>query len=288
MSGRSTTSSLPALSGRPATCRAACRAAPQEIPPAMPSARASSRAVRKASSSVTGMTSSITLRSRTSGTKPAPMPWILCGPLAPPESTGEAAGSTPTTRTDGRRALSTWPTPVIVPPVPTPATKMSTRPSVSAQISSAVVRRCTSGLAGLRNCCSITAPGVAATICSARAMAPAMPSGPGGQHQLRPQQAHQAPPFDARRLRHGQDEPVALGGADEGQGDAGVAAGGLHQGRARQQPPVTLRRLDHGQADAVLHAGERVEGLDLGDDAGPSRRSHAGQLHQRGVARSSG
>jgi cysteine synthase A len=33
-------------------------------------------------------------RLRTPGTNPAPMPWIGCGPLAPPESTGEAAGST--------------------------------------------------------------------------------------------------------------------------------------------------------------------------------------------------
>ena len=38
-----------------------------------------------------------------------------------------------------------------VPPVPTPATTMSTLPSVSAQISSAVVRRCTSRLAGFAN-----------------------------------------------------------------------------------------------------------------------------------------
>ena len=30
------------------------------------------------------------------GTKPAPMPWILCGPGLPPDSTGESAGSTAT------------------------------------------------------------------------------------------------------------------------------------------------------------------------------------------------
>ena len=32
--------------------------------------------------------------SRLSGTKPAPMPWIGCGPGSPPDSTGEASGST--------------------------------------------------------------------------------------------------------------------------------------------------------------------------------------------------
>ena len=38
----------------------------------------------------------------------------------PPASTGERAGSTATIRTPGSVCLSTSPTPVIVPPVPTP------------------------------------------------------------------------------------------------------------------------------------------------------------------------
>ena len=67
------------------------------------------------------------------------MPWIGCGPLTPPESTGDAAGSTATKRTDGLRSRITSATPVIVPPVPTAATKMSSFPSVSRQTSSAVV-----------------------------------------------------------------------------------------------------------------------------------------------------
>ena len=54
--------------------------------------------------------------------------------------------------TPGLRSFSTWPTPVMVPPVPMPATKMSTPPSVSSQISSAVVRRWISGFAGFSNC----------------------------------------------------------------------------------------------------------------------------------------
>ncbi len=66
----------------------------------------------------------------------------------------------------------------MVPPVPMPATTMSTPPSVSAQISSAVVRRCTSGLALFANCLTCTAP-VSAPICSALATAPFMPSEPG-------------------------------------------------------------------------------------------------------------
>ena len=57
--------------------------------------------------------------------------------------------------TPGLRAFNTSPTPVIVPPVPTPETKMSTAPSVSRQISSAVVVRWISGLAGFSNCCGM-------------------------------------------------------------------------------------------------------------------------------------
>ena len=57
----------------------------------------------------------------------------------PLESIGESAGSTATALNDGLRALTTSATPVIVPPVPTPETNISTLPSVSFQISSAVV-----------------------------------------------------------------------------------------------------------------------------------------------------
>ena len=57
---------------------------------------------------------------------PAPSPWILCGPGFEPDSTAESFGSTATILNDGLRGLITWPTPVIVPPVPTPATRMST------------------------------------------------------------------------------------------------------------------------------------------------------------------
>ena len=87
-------------------------------------------------------------------------PLDLVRPGLPPESTGLSAGSTATMRTPGLRAFSTWPTPVIVPPVPTPETKTSISPSVSFQISSAVVRRWISGLAGFSNCCGMTASGI--------------------------------------------------------------------------------------------------------------------------------
>ncbi len=90
-------------------------------------------------------------RLRTGGTKPAPMPWILCGPGTRPESTAEVAGSTATTCSFGLRSLRTSPTPVIVPPVPTPQTRTSTLPSSASHSSGPVVRRWASGLAGLEN-----------------------------------------------------------------------------------------------------------------------------------------
>ena len=107
------------------------------------------------------------------------MPWIGCGPFWPPDSTGDAAGSTAMTCTPGLRSLSTWPTPVMVPPVPTPAMKMSTWPSVSSQISSAVVTRWIAGFAGFMNCCGMKYLGSLAASSVALAMAPPMPSGPG-------------------------------------------------------------------------------------------------------------
>ena len=62
-------------------------------------------------------------------------------PEVPLLSTGEEAGSTATTFTSGFWLLRYSPTPVMVPPVPTPATKISTLPSVSCQISGPVVAR---------------------------------------------------------------------------------------------------------------------------------------------------
>ena len=119
--------------------------------------------------------SSITLRSRMSGTKPAPMPWMGWGVCWPPDKTGLASGSTATIFSPGRRGFSAWPTPVMVPPVPTPATKMSSLPAVSRQISSAVVRTCTSGFAGFWNCCGMKLSGTSFRSSSARAIEPFMP-----------------------------------------------------------------------------------------------------------------
>ena len=94
-------------------------AAPPEIPTSSPSSLAERRAISTDSSKVTVITSSIKSFLRISGTKPAPIPWILCGPGLPPESTGLSTGSTATILNDGFFGLMYSPTPVSVPPVPT-------------------------------------------------------------------------------------------------------------------------------------------------------------------------
>ena len=89
----------------------------------------------------------------TSGTNPAPIPWILCGPGLPPERTGESFGSTAITSMSGNFSFSTSPVPVTVPPVPTPAINASKlKPSNASIISGPVVKRCASTFAGFSNC----------------------------------------------------------------------------------------------------------------------------------------
>ena len=180
------TRSFPWFSGRDATFTEAATAAPQEMPQVMPSSRWSRLAISTASSFVTCTTSSTTPRSRTSGLKPAPMPWILCGPglgVSPARtavSTGEWAGSTATDQMAFFFSfLRYFVTPVMVPPVPTPATKMSIFPSVSFQISGPVVSKWMRGLAGFSNWpASQYFFGSLATISLARAMAPGIPLAP--------------------------------------------------------------------------------------------------------------
>ena len=60
-----------------------------------------------------------------------------------------------------------------------PETKMSTAPSVSAQISGPVVARWIAGFAAFSNCLARMAPGVFATISAAASTAPFIPDAPG-------------------------------------------------------------------------------------------------------------
>ena len=206
--------------------------------------------------------------------KPAPMPWILCGPGLPPERTGESVGSTATARKPGLRSRSTSATPVMEPPVPTPRDqdvdlRRRCRPRSPR-------RWCAGGPPGWPGSGTAGARRRPASLRRSPrpcAMAPRMPSAPGREHQLGAVGAQQRPPLDAHRLGHREDAAVALRRADEREGDAGVAGGGLHDDAlARHQAALGLGGLDHRQADAVLDGPGRVERLELAEDLGAGAR----------------
>ena len=95
-----------------------------------------------ASTSVTGTMRSATFLLSTAGTKSGVQPWILCGANGLPPNNCAASGSVAMIFTSGRASLSTSPTPVSVPPVPQPVTKLSRRlPTKSWMISGPVVLR---------------------------------------------------------------------------------------------------------------------------------------------------
>ena len=120
------------------------------------------------------------------GTKPAPIPWIGCGPGLPPDSTGDSVGSTAKTFRSGQDCFSACAQPVMCPPVPTPVIIASSPSGKSSRISFAVVSRWIFTLAGFSNCCGIQAPGVSARSSFARAMAPDMPFSRGVRSKRAP------------------------------------------------------------------------------------------------------
>ena len=76
--------------------------------------------------SSTPITPSIAARSTIGGMNSSEIPCMRCFPtLHPVESVGEFAGSSGWTLTPGRRERRKRPTPITVPPVPTPATNAS-------------------------------------------------------------------------------------------------------------------------------------------------------------------
>ena len=114
------------------------------------------------------------------------------------------------------------------------------------------------------------------------AIAPFMPFSRGVSTTSAPEEGQHLAPLDRHRFRHGQDQPVAARGADEGESDAGIARGRLDQDRARPEPALGLHRLDHADPDAVLDAADRVEEFELEQQVGAraflgARRGHADQ-----------
>ncbi len=112
-----------------------------------PSSRVTRRAIANDSASLTRITRSTTDGSYVVGQKSSPTPSTRYGRPAPPEYT-DPSGSAPTTWTPGFCAFRYRPTPVMLPPVPMPATKCVMRPAVCRHTSGPVERSCSAGLAG--------------------------------------------------------------------------------------------------------------------------------------------
>src|SRR6478735_4397012 len=85
------------------------------------------------------------------------------------------------------------------------------------------------------------------------------PEGGVGEDQLSTVGAQQCAPLLAHRLRHREHH---------GQGDAGVARGGLDDRAAGLQVTGGLRRVDDRDTDAVLHRARRAVELELGGNDG--------------------
>ena len=98
------------------------------------------------------------------------------------------------------------------------------------------------------------------------------------QHQLGPQRPDDLLAFLAHSLGHGDADAVAFQASDQGDADAGVAAGRFADDRLGRQASVAFGPFEHGQGHAVLDAPAGVEELRLGVDV------LTPQPHQRRVA----
>lgn len=108
---------FPLFSGLLASSKAAQVAAPDEIPAKIPSFLARLSKVSPASSSLTGIISSIKSVFRILGTNPAPIPWILWGPFSPLANVCEENGSTATILISGFSSFNASAIPSSVPPI---------------------------------------------------------------------------------------------------------------------------------------------------------------------------
>ncbi len=81
---------------------------------------------------------------------------------------------------------------------------------------------------------------------------------PFGQHQIGAERLEQLAALDAHGFRHGQRQLVTARGGHEGQRDAGIAAGRLHQLFTGGQHATLFRIPNHIGTDAAFDAEARV------------------------------
>ena len=108
--------------------------------------------------------------------------------------------------------------------------------------------------------------------------------GARGQHDLRTERTQHDTAFRGHGLGHGQDDLVAAGGTHHGQGDAGVAGGSFDDGSAGLERAGLLRGVNNGDADTVLDAVGRVVELELDGHLGVQALGQAVEPDQRSAA----
>jgi hypothetical protein len=77
------------------------------------------------------------------------------------------------------------------------------------------------------------------------------------------EEPHQLAPLDREAVGHGDDQRIALGGADHRKADAGIPAGRLDHRLPRLQRAAALGFLDDADRQAILDRRRRVEVLRL-------------------------
>src|SRR5581483_12469354 len=94
----------------------------------------------------------------------------------------------------------------------------------------------------------------------------------------------EAPALLAHRIRHREDQAVALDRAHEREPDSGVPARRLDHHVARTEHALALRRFDHAETDAILDAAAEIRELELRPDLRSAVAGKALQAHDRGVS----
>ena len=84
------------------------------------------------------------------------------------------------------------------------------------------------------------------------------------EDQFRTKEAQQIAPLHTHGVGHGQDNPIAPGCGNKGEGDAGVAAGRLDDDTFGTELAGPLRGRDHIGADTIFHAAQGIEEFQLG------------------------
>ena len=107
-----------------------------------------------------------------------------------------------------------------------------------------------------------------------------------GEHQLGAVGLQQLAALHAHGIGHHNDGPIAAGGRDRRQANAGVAAGGLNDDRTFLQQALGLGVVDHGLGHTVFRRTGGVKVFQLGQDLGLQALSlfQMGEFQQRGMA----